>query len=217
MNAADRRRLTPTLGVIAGVLALFLIALWLGLGRGAHWNDNATAPRLPPLGSTLPPPTVPPLEHFAAVWQHPLFSPDRMPEVESNGSGASGDFELTGVIMLPGLDMAIVHDKTSGKDFRLVEGKPSQDGPALLELHQRSAVVMTGGSRQQLGLIPGPSPDAGAGADAGADASVIVQPQQGDQSAESDAAAAAARARARALRERIEEARRRHDQQNGGG
>jgi general secretion pathway protein N len=208
MNAADRRRLTPVLGVVAVVLALLLIALWVGLGRGAHWSAAGDAPKLPALANATPPPVVPPLEHFDAVWQHPLFSPDRTPAAASgDDDGSSGNLELTGVIMQPGLNMAILHDKTSGKDFRVVEGHASRGGPTLVALHPRSAVVDAAGTRLQLKLIPGPSPDAGKpAADASGQAAPVVQ--QG-------AAPNSAAARARELRERIE-ARRRQNSQNGG-
>ena len=163
MNAADRRRLTPSLGIVATVLLLVLIALWLGLGRGAHWHDQAAPPKLPPVGTNLPAPTVPPLDEYAAVWQHPLFNPSRTPEAAAgNGDEATGDLQLTGVIMLPDLKMAILHDKTNNKDYRIIEGRPSRGGPALVELHPRSAVVDTSGSRVTLQLVPGPSPDSSA-------------------------------------------------------
>lgn len=214
MNAADRRRLTPVLGIVAVLLALLLIALWIGLGRGAHWSDAAAPPKLPALGSATPPPTVPPIEHFDAVWQHPLFSPDRTPEATTgDGDGSSGNLALTGVVMVPGLNMAILHDKTSGKDFRVVEGRPSRGGPTLVALHPRSAVVEAAGSRLNLTLVPGPSPDAGnaaagdagnAGDDGGEPAAVVQQGNAGD-----------AAARAAELRKRIE-ARRRRNSQNGG-
>ncbi|MGH8155825.1 MAG: hypothetical protein ACREP0_11430, partial [Rhodanobacteraceae bacterium] len=159
MNAADRRRLTPVLGAAGVALAVLLIVLWSGFGRGARWHDDGAAPRLPKTGAAPAAPEVPPLDHFAEVWQKPLFSPTRTPEaVASGGGAASGDLELTGVIMLPGLKMAIVHDKTTGKDYRVVEGGAAGHGPALLELHPRSAVVDASGTRVELHLLPRASP-----------------------------------------------------------
>lgn len=222
MNAADRRRLSPSLGIVAAVLLLVLIALWLGLGRGAHWHDKAAPPKLPPLGTNLPAPTVPPLDQYAAVWQHPLFNPSRTPEAAAgNGDEATGDLQLTGVIMLPNLKMAILHDKTNNKDYRIIEGRPSRGGPALVELHPRSAVVDTSGSRVNLQLIPGPSPDASAsaqddtqpGQSAGQGASAMVSRQAQGDSARVPMAGpgdrSSAEARARQLKARIEAARRR--------
>lgn len=230
MNAADRRRLTPTLVIVAGALLMALIALWLGVGSGARWHDDAAPPRLPPVGSTVPPPVVPPLDQFAEVWQRPLFNPSRTPEAAASGEGAaSGDLELTGVIMLPGLKMAILHDKTNNRDYRLVEGRPSRDGPALVELHPRSAVVEASGARQQLQLIPGPSPESGGtqqggqppeSAEQGASGMVSRQGEgdSGQQAPMSGTGGqASAEARARELKARIEAARRRAARQSDGG
>ena len=230
MNAADRRRLTPMLGIIAAALLLLLTALWMGLGRGAHWHDNAAPPRLPPVGASTPPPAVPPLGQYADVWEHPLFSPTRTPAPAAGGGDtASGELELTGVIMLPGLRMAILHDKTRNKDYRVIEGRPSREGPSLLELHPRSAVVESAGSRQQLQLLPGPAPavtDAGPGAEAspgspGQGASAMVS-RQGEPAFQrgnppGNFGQASAEARARMLKARIEAARRRMARQRGGG
>lgn len=227
MNAADRRRLTPALGVLATLLALLLIALWAGFGRGARWQGEAVPSKLPPAGNTLPAPTVPPLAQYAEVWQHPLFSPARSPEAAATGDGeASGDLQLTGVIMLPGFNMAILHDKTSGRDYRVVAGRASSGEPVLVELHPRSAVVESSGSRLQLQLIPGPSPDAGnAPASPGAAQPVPVQgPGPGSamvsrpeaRNPEQASGADSAEARARALKARIEAQRRRGQQQDGG-
>jgi general secretion pathway protein N len=229
VNAADRRRLTPTLGVAAAVLVLILIALWLGLGRGAHWHDDAAPPRLPPLGSTPPPSAVPPLEQYADVWQRPLFSPTRAPEPVAGGDGAaSSDLELTGVIMLPDLKLAILHDKTQNKDYRAVLGRPSRDAPALIELHPRGAVVDASGTRLTLELVPGAAPDAdNAQADdpqpassAERGGSGMVPPQGDDTSGQRTAISAgraSAAARASQLKLRIQAARQRAEQQNGGG
>ncbi|MGH8111507.1 MAG: hypothetical protein ACREPL_06160 [Rhodanobacteraceae bacterium] len=233
MNAADRRRLTPALGAAGVALALLLIALWSGFGRGARWHDDGAAPRLPETGAAQAAPEVPPLDHFAEVWQKPLFSPTRTPEAVASGDGATrGDLELTGVIMLPGLRMAIVHDKTTGRDYRVVEGDAPGNGPALLELHPRSAVVDTSGTRLDLRLLPGASPRVDAASpsaapqaqsqpahSAGAGASAMVSRRAGQDAARSrmsGTGAGSAEARAQALKARIE-AERRRAQSSGGG
>lgn len=231
MNAADRRRMTPALVVVAALLALLLIALWIGLGRSPRWHDTLAPVQLPPREAAVPAPTVPPLAQFSDVWERPLFSPTRTPEVAAGGDQeSSGDLQLTGVIMSPGMNMALLHDKTTGKDYRLIQGRPAHGAPTLLELHPRGAVVEASGSRLQLQLVPGPAPDSGdqapAGdgqpvpaASAGGNASAMVtrrgegdngragMPANGPQSPE---------ARARLLKARIE-ARRRRAQQDGGG
>lgn len=230
MNAADRRRLTPTLGSVAAVLLLVLIALWLGLGRGAHWRDDAAPPRLPPVGASTPPPVVQPLEHYAEVWQRPLFSPTRTPEPAAGDAGASSsDLELTGVILLPHLKLAILHDRNTNKDYRVTLGQPSHGGPALLELHPRSAVVEASGARVALQLIPGPSPDAGAqpsneaapeseSVPQGTSAMVTRRGQDGSERPTANAATGAtATARARALKARIRAQRQAAGGQGGDG
>ncbi|HEU0278127.1 MAG TPA: hypothetical protein VFQ95_09935 [Rhodanobacteraceae bacterium] len=219
MNAADRRRLSPALGILAAVLLLALIVLWLGVGRGANWHDDAVPPKLPPTGTVLPAPTVAPLESYALVWQHPLFSPDRLPQPVAGADGAAtGDLVLTGVIMVPGLNMAIVHDKSHNTDYRLVEGQPARDGPVLVALQPRSAVVEASGGRVQLQLVPAASPDAGKSAPAqaaaqGTSANVTPRNAAGETPAQVQAQAAE---RARALKARIEAERRRAEQHDGG-
>ena len=245
MNAADRRRLTPALGIVAAILVVLLIALWAGLGDGATWNDNAAPARLPSVGATTPAPAVPPLDRYAEVWQHPLFSPTRTPAPVTAGEGASsGDLQLTGVIMLPHLKMAILHDRNNGKDYRAVEGQPSHEGPVLVELHPRSAVIEVSGSRQELQLVPGPAKGSGAPPtngfpnpgeqqgeqgepvpSAGSDASAMVTRRRiqdaGGQPVNRSPGAAAgsqsAAARARALKARIDAQRRKAARQDGGG
>jgi general secretion pathway protein N len=246
MNAADRRRLTPAFGIIAAILVVLLIALWVGLGEGATWNDNAAPTRLPSVGATTPAPAVPPLDRYAEVWQRPLFSPTRTPAPATPGEGASSsDLQLTGVIMLPHLRMAILHDKTNGRDYRAIEGQPSRDGPVLVELHPRSAVIEVSGSRQELQLVPGPAPNPGTpppngfpnpdeqqgeqgepvpmSAGSGASAMVTRRGMQDsggqpvNRSPTPTAGAQSAAARARALKARIDAQRRRAAHQDGGG
>lgn len=241
MNAADRRRLTPALGIVAAILVVLLIALWAGLGDGATWNDHAAPARLPSVGATTPAPAVPPLDRYAEVWQHPLFSPTRTPAPATAGEGSSsGDLQLTGVIMLPHLRMAILHDRTNGKDYRAIEGQPSHEGPVLVELHPRSAVIEVSGSRQELQLVPGPASGSGVpptngfpnpdeqqgeqgepvpSAESGASAMVTRrEPQEGGQSANRPPkpGPASVEARARALKARIDAQRRRAAHHDGG-
>jgi general secretion pathway protein N len=184
VNAADRRRLTPALGVLAVLLAALLIALWAGVGRGAHWNDRAAPPPLPPAHAATPPPSVPPLENFALVWEHPLFSPDRKPIAAPAGSSNTntGDLELTGVIMLPGLHMALLREKNSGRTLRVREGQ-SANGATVVEVKPRSAVVDINGARTELPLKVGPPPpNSGAGENGAPPSSQsMMQAPQGEE------------------------------------
>jgi general secretion pathway protein N len=185
MNAADRRRLTPALGILAVLLVALLIALWAGVGRGAHWNDNASPPPLPAVRAATPPPSVPPLENFAVVWERPLFSPDRkpIPAPAGNTNANTGDLQLTGVIMLPGLHIALLRDKNTGHTLRVREGQ-SANGAKVVEVKPRSAVVDINGSRTELPLKVGPAPNAGAGGNgAPPSAEPNMQPSQPGENA----------------------------------
>ncbi|HEX7815997.1 hypothetical protein [Dyella sp.] len=157
MNAAAQRRLTPVLGGVAAVFAVVLVVLISGLGRGVHWNRPLPTPPLPDTSndSKLPPPL--PLEHFAAVWQRPLFNPDRKPTVHTSGEGSNlGDMELTGIILTPSMRVALLHSKDGDKDMRIREGSASPDGGVkLLQLQARSAVFESGGTRTELKLPSG--------------------------------------------------------------
>lgn len=223
MNANGRRRLTSVLGATAATLALLQVALWSGWGRSVHWDETLSPSTLPSVDVVVPPPAVPPLEAYAAVWQQPLFSPTRSPEpVFGDAAAVSSDLQLTGVILLPGLRMAILHDRTRNADFRVREGEASPEGAALMELHERSALVSASGTQVRLELVPGPLPTAGetvstrtepvtaTGPNFGATAAghelerpepiaLPAQPDLGQQSAE---------ARAEVLRARIDAARR---------
>jgi len=198
MIAADRRRLTPVLGILAVLLVALLIALWAGAGTGAHWNDDATPPPLPPVRAATPPPSVPPLQDFAGVWEHPLFSPDRRPiavPAGSNNDANTGDLELTGVIMLPGLHMALLREKSSGRTLRVREGQ-NANGATVVEVKPRSAVIEVNGSRTELPLKVGPPPPNGsAGENAQQPSSQpMVQSPQADQNAAPDNAGQAQQA-----------------------
>lgn len=161
MIAADRRRLTPILAVICALLTALLIALWAGLGRGVHWEDEASPPRLPPVRAATPPPSVAPLQDYAVVWERPLFSPDRKPiaVAANNGNQNSGDLELTGVILLPTLHMALLRDKSTGQTLRVRQGE-SADGVTVVEVKPRSAVIDSGGGPSELVLKVGLAPPA---------------------------------------------------------
>ena len=222
MIAADRRRMTPVLGAACALLALACIALWAGAGKGVRWDDDASPPPLPPARAAVAAPEVPSLQTYAVVWERPLFSPDRRPIPGAGGSGASadsGDFELTGVIIEPGLHMALLRQKSTGRTLRVREGAAAGNGPLVVEVKPRSVVIDAGGSRSELPLKAGPAPAPGAGVDnaqpaatASDDGGEVVQqndapsPNAGMQ--DSSDAGASAQARLRALKARIEQRRR---------
>ncbi len=156
MNAAAQRRLTPVLVGITGVFGALLLLLLAGVGRGVHWGESRpTAPLPETHDKGLPPPL--PLSQFAAVWQQPLFSADRKPVLRAGAGGASlGDLQLTGIILMPSLHMALLHEKSGDSEVRVREGETLPDGSwRLAELKPRSAIFESPTGRTELELPAG--------------------------------------------------------------
>lgn len=156
MNAAAQRRLTPALGTIAAVFGIVLLLLLLGVGRTVSWGAPRAAAPLPETHDQgLPPPV--PLAQFSAVWQQPLFSPDRKPSLRTASGGASlGDMQLTGIIVTPSLHMALLHDKSGDHEVRVRQGETLPDGSwRLVELKPRAAVFESASGRTELELPAG--------------------------------------------------------------
>ncbi|TPG45875.1 general secretion pathway protein GspN [Rhodanobacter glycinis] len=183
MNAANQRQLTPILVAIAVLLGAALLLLLSGVGRGARWDAPRSLAPLPPAGSAASLPQPLPLQQFALVWQKPLFSPDRKPVAHAaNGGSSLGDLELTGIILTPGLRMALLHDKNGDRQVRLHEGESLPDGSVtLVEVHPRSALFDSSAGRTELKLPAGAAiderkPDAAANPDRqGADADALMR------------------------------------------
>jgi len=159
MNAAAQRRLTVPLAAAAVVFGVVFLALLAGVGRGVHWAPpRAPAPLPAQHAATLPPPV--PLDHYAPVWQQPLFNPDRKP-VAHAASGASqlGDMQLTGIILTPTLRMALLRNKRQSdknQELRVKQGASLPDGSwTLVEVKPRSAVFDSSSGRVELQLPAG--------------------------------------------------------------
>ncbi len=157
MNAAHQRRLTPVLGGIVVALAALLLLLLAGVGRGVRWPAPRGLSTLPPAGNSADLPQPKPLQQFSPVWQKPLFNPDRKPIAHVAAGGSNlGDLELTGIIIGPGLRMALLRDRNANKEIRLREGATLPDGSVtLVEVHQRSAVFDAAAGRTELKLPAG--------------------------------------------------------------
>ncbi|HVC17077.1 MAG TPA: hypothetical protein VNE18_07225 [Rhodanobacter sp.] len=171
MNAAQQRRLTPVLALLAVLLGALLLMLFAGIGRRVQWHEPRRLAPLPPVATTVDLPRPVPLQEFAQVWQDPLFSPDRKPTAHAANGSSLGDLDLTGIIITPGLRMALLHDKHGNREVRLREGQSLPDGSVtLVEIRPRSALFDSPAGRTELKLPagavideakPGVAPDAG--------------------------------------------------------
>lgn len=155
MNAAGQRRLTPVLGGVVIVLVGALCVLAAGVGRGVRWDDPA-GPQPLPATRPVAMPTPVPLVRFAEVWQRPLFMADRKPVAaagDDDNASNIGDLELTGIIVTPGLRMALLRDKGKDVTVRVKEGSPLAEGHwTLASLTPRSAIFDNGGEHRELTL-----------------------------------------------------------------
>lgn len=157
MNAADQRRLTPLLIALTTVLAAGVLVLLSGAGSGAHWGPPRPVAALPaPAGPANLPQAIP-LQQFALVWTRPLFSPNRRPMARLAAGGSTlGDLTLTGVIVTPGLRVALLQDRNGDKQLRLREGQTLPDGSVtLVEVRARSALFDSAAGRTELKLAAG--------------------------------------------------------------
>jgi general secretion pathway protein N len=154
VNAAGQRTLSTWLGGACVLAAVALCVLVAGVGRGIAWGE------IPPpreLGHArvvaTPPPE--PLARFAEVWQRPLFAADRKPAMVVTGDAAVslGDLQLTGIILTPGLRMALLQNAAGDQSVRVREGAAMPDGRwTLATLSPRSAIFDNGGERKELTL-----------------------------------------------------------------
>lgn len=155
MRAAQHRRLTPLLAGLGALALLAWVALLAGIGRQVHWSAADSAPALPAAGgaASLPPP--PPLQHYAAIWQRPLFNADRKPAPTSAadpGNARLGDLELTGILITPGLKMALLHNRSTNEELRVREGASVAGRWTLQSLEPRQATFVGEGGRTVLPL-----------------------------------------------------------------
>ena len=163
MRLDDAGPRTWLLGAAAGwSVALWLLAL-IGMG-----GRIAPLPDDPALVQALPEPAAPvagrlgPQSGYMEISGRPLLSPDRRPQPFSlEPEGGEGevveerfDFVLTGVLLTPGLQMAIVQPAGGGESIRLRVGQSPEGAPSwrLAALSPRGAVFAGPGGEQSLEL-----------------------------------------------------------------
>lgn len=228
MRIDDAGPRTWLLGAVAGwALVLWLLAL---AGMGSRITPlEADASRLQPLPVPAPAAAgrLGPASAYAAISARPLLSPDRRPQpfsLQPEGDGApvqeSFDFVLTGVLITPELQLAIVQPAGGGDSVRLRVGQSPESAPSwrLVSLSSRGAVFEGPGGEQSLELrtydggadlrragapmrAPDPMPDAAAPMAV----SPVPVPADDVRPAMEDAeGAAASEAQMEAIRKRIE-------------
>ena len=157
-HAGPRTRL---LAALAGVGVIAWLAALAGAGSQVALlpDDASLAPALPASAAPAADP-IGPLHDYAVIGERPLFSTDRTPRpfyLPGNGDEAVDtgfDYQLTSVILTPGLRMAIVQPTGGGEAMRVREGAeaPAAPGWRLVALDRRSAVFEGPDGRRELGL-----------------------------------------------------------------
>jgi general secretion pathway protein N len=163
MNAAGQRRLTPVLMLALAALGGLWQALLGGWGSEPRWSTVAAATPAPAADRAAPLPPPAPRSQFAVIWQRPLFSPDRRPAAQALQGSSIGELQLTGVILTPTLQLALLHDRQGDRELRLHRGESAPGGQVtLVEVRPRSAVFDTPNGRVELHLPAGAPIDANA-------------------------------------------------------
>lgn len=157
-HAGPRTRL---LAMLAGLALLaWIVALAGAGGRVTPLPDDASL--LPPLPSAAAgsAEALGPLPDYAAIGERPLFSVDRthrpffLSSQEGEPASTGFDYQLTSVILTPGLRMAIVQPTGGGDAMRVYEGAEAAGAPGwrLVTLDRRKAVFEGPEGRRELGL-----------------------------------------------------------------
>lgn len=138
--------------------ALWALALWVAslTGMGGKLPSPSSAqmaaasiPALPPLASSA----LLSYSDYSQIAGRPLFAEDRRPHPFFLGGAQAnaGSVRLTGVLMVPGLDMATLTTE-QGQSIRLRLGAEPEAGWQLLALQPRSATVAGPNGTQTLEL-----------------------------------------------------------------
>lgn len=150
-----RHALKIALGAVVLVL-LGVIAAELALGpRSAP--DAAPKGAAPPLGEAklLPLLAAAPAEQaYPETGTRPLFVPGRRPAPAgaSSGSLPKGQYTLHGVILVDGLEIAMLKDKASGKTVRIEKGK-EVNGLRLTAVAPDRVTIAQGDDSEEIALV----------------------------------------------------------------
>ena len=153
---------TVVLLVLAACLSGALLLLLSGAGQNAEWLPAPSSHPVSNVGAKSVALPAMPLEQLASSWQHPIFSPDRQPDLAS-APQASSQFTgvlLTGVILDGQAQWALLRlaDKRSVK---LKVGDALDNGWTLSHLDPLQATFTHQGQSRLLSLpvlrLPPPS------------------------------------------------------------
>lgn len=210
MQRADRAG--PTTWLL-GTLAAWALLVWMGAlsGMGSHLRATPVLAAEPlPQPTAVQPARIGPLAQYGEAASRPLFTQDRRPRSfmatgpEGAEDGAaqaqSLEFILTGVLISPQVQLAILQPTGGGESQRVRVGKSpvGAAGWQLLSLEPRRAIFGGGGSQVTLDLR--------AYGDAGK-ASMPRAPEPGVAAAVAEAAAAAEAAASNAPAPQTDQAR----------
>ncbi|HEY0503562.1 MAG TPA: hypothetical protein VGD42_08710, partial [Lysobacter sp.] len=153
---------TWLLAVVAGWAVLAWLLAVVGMGR--HAPSLAPDPGLlRPLPQMRPPAPerLGPLSQYAQIGQRPLFTQDRQPKPffmqgqgEGEGQQTAFDYQLTSVLITPGLRMAILQPADGSESVRVKLGEVPESHPSwrLTALDARSAVFEGPDGRREMVL-----------------------------------------------------------------
>lgn len=154
--------LTWLLAVAAGWAILLWIAALLGMGGQVAEAKPATDEAALPQARPVTPDRIGPLAQYAEAAARPLFTQDRRPrsflatgpEGDAAAQSQSLDFILTGVLISPQVQLAVLQPSGGGEAQRVHVGK-SPEGAAgwrLVEVQPRRAIFEGGGGQSALDL-----------------------------------------------------------------
>ena len=208
---------------LLAALAAWALLLWLGalLGMGSHLRATPVLAAEPlPQPTAVQPARIGPLAQYSEAASRPLFTQDRRPRSfiattpEGEGDAAAQnqtlDFILTGVLISPQVQLAILQPQGGGESQRVRVGKSPEgvSGWQLLSVEPRRAIFAGGGGQVTLDLRTygdAGKPEGRRSAEAGIVANAVAE-----ATAAADAAGAAVavpqndQARIEAIRQRIE-------------
>ncbi len=155
------QRLLVVLGSAAVLLGSLLLAQRFGLGDGFSVEPLAKVDRkLPPVPKSRRSSGLKPFAAYGELLARPLFNEDRKPtpiEEEATeapqAAVASLDAQLTGVILMPKVKLAMIRENATGKALRVRVGRELDGALAgwkLVELEPRQAVFEAEGKNRQV-------------------------------------------------------------------